>query len=60
MGQYVCTVSAWSVSSQGDVLKAAEYRSSPLTVRWDAKRTEAFISSDQIENMFKHRAEEEP
>lgn len=38
MGQYVCTVSAWSVSSQGDVVKASEYQSSPLTVRWDTKR----------------------
>ncbi|KAM4711367.1 prostaglandin F2 receptor negative regulator [Anableps anableps] len=37
MGQYVCAVSAWSVSSQGDVVKAAEYKSSPLTVRWDTK-----------------------
>ncbi|KAM7375028.1 hypothetical protein PAMA_014219 [Pampus argenteus] len=38
MGQYVCTVSAWSVSSQGDTVKTTEYQSSPLTVRWDTKR----------------------
>ncbi|KAM4538130.1 prostaglandin F2 receptor negative regulator isoform 1-T1 [Fundulus diaphanus] len=37
MGQYVCTVSAWSVSSQGDVVKAVEYKSSPLAVQWDTK-----------------------
>lgn len=41
MGQYVCSVSAWSVNSQGDMVKSAEYKSSPLTVRWDAKRKEA-------------------
>lgn len=40
MGRYVCSVSAWTVSSRGDVLKTAEYRSPPLTVRWDAKRTQ--------------------
>uniref|UniRef100_A0A3Q4I657 Prostaglandin F2 receptor negative regulator-like n=1 Tax=Neolamprologus brichardi TaxID=32507 RepID=A0A3Q4I657_NEOBR len=38
MGQYVCSVSAWSVNSQGDMVKTSENRSSPLTVRWDAKR----------------------
>lgn len=38
MGQYVCSVSAWSVNSQGDLVKTSENRSSPLTVRWDAKR----------------------
>ncbi|XP_037617882.1 prostaglandin F2 receptor negative regulator [Sebastes umbrosus] len=37
MGQYVCSVSAWSVNSQGD-MKDAEYQSSPLAVRWDTKR----------------------
>lgn len=38
MGQYVCTVSAWSVSSQGDLVKTAELQSSPLTVQWTTKR----------------------
>lgn len=38
MGQYVCTVSAWTLSSQGDMVKTVEYKSSPVTVRWDAKR----------------------
>ncbi|KAM9328742.1 prostaglandin F2 receptor negative regulator [Pholidichthys leucotaenia] len=38
MGQYVCTVSAWIVNSQGDTVKATESKSSPLTVRWDTKR----------------------
>uniref|UniRef100_A0A3Q3K612 Ig-like domain-containing protein n=1 Tax=Monopterus albus TaxID=43700 RepID=A0A3Q3K612_MONAL len=38
MGQYVCTVSAWTVSSQGVMVKVAEYKSSPLTVRWEPKR----------------------
>lgn len=37
MGQYVCAVSAWSVSSQGEMVQAVEYKSSPLTVRWDTK-----------------------
>lgn len=38
MGQYVCTVSAWDVNSQGGMVKTAEHQSSPLTVRWDTKR----------------------
>lgn len=40
MGQYVCTVSAWSVNSQGDMVKTAEHQSSPLTVQWVTKRKE--------------------
>lgn len=40
MGQYSCSVSAWSVNSQGDMVKIAEYKSSPMTVRWDPKRKE--------------------
>ncbi|XP_069020031.1 prostaglandin F2 receptor negative regulator isoform X1 [Embiotoca jacksoni] len=38
MGHYVCTVSSWSVNSQGALVKTAEYKSSPMTVRWDTKR----------------------
>lgn len=38
MGQYVCTVSAWSVSSQGDMMNTGEAQSAPLAVRWDTKR----------------------
>ncbi|KAM4560002.1 prostaglandin F2 receptor negative regulator [Odontesthes bonariensis] len=38
MGQYVCTVSSWSVSSKGDMMKTSEVQSSALTVRWDTKR----------------------
>lgn len=38
MGEYVCTVSAWTVSSQGDMVKTAEHQSSPLTVQWVTKR----------------------
>lgn len=41
MGLYVCTVSAWSVNSQGDTVKIAEHQSSPQTVRWVTKRKEA-------------------
>lgn len=43
MGLYVCTVSAWGVSSQGDMVKTSEYQSSPVTVRWDTKRKEALF-----------------
>lgn len=43
MGQYVCSVSAWSVNSQGDMVKTAEYQSSPQTVRWGTKRKEALF-----------------
>ncbi|XP_060923353.1 prostaglandin F2 receptor negative regulator [Limanda limanda] len=38
MGQYSCTVSAWSASSQGDMVKLTEHKSSPVTVQWDTKR----------------------
>ncbi|KAI9525755.1 hypothetical protein NQZ68_002303 [Dissostichus eleginoides] len=38
MGQYVCSVSAWSVSSQGDMMNTGEAQSAPLAVRWDTKR----------------------
>ncbi len=38
MGQYVCTVSAWSVDSQGDLVKTAEDQSLPQTVQWVTKR----------------------
>ncbi|XP_054479621.1 prostaglandin F2 receptor negative regulator-like [Anoplopoma fimbria] len=38
MGQYVCSVSAWTVNSQGDMVNTAEYRSTQLAVRWDTKR----------------------
>ncbi|XP_038154824.1 prostaglandin F2 receptor negative regulator [Cyprinodon tularosa] len=37
MGQYVCIVTAWSVSSQGDVVNVTKVKSSPLTLRWDTK-----------------------
>ncbi|MEQ2167362.1 hypothetical protein GOODEAATRI_003398, partial [Goodea atripinnis] len=48
MGQYGCTVSAWTVSSQGDVVKAAEYKSSPLTVRWDTKSPTLNVAAKAI------------
>ncbi|XP_074520444.1 prostaglandin F2 receptor negative regulator [Halichoeres trimaculatus] len=38
MGQYVCSVSAWTLEGQGDLIQSSEFRSSALTVRWDAKR----------------------
>uniref|UniRef100_A0A8C2ZGU8 Ig-like domain-containing protein n=1 Tax=Cyclopterus lumpus TaxID=8103 RepID=A0A8C2ZGU8_CYCLU len=37
MGQYVCSVSSWSVNGQGDMVNTAVHQSSPLAVRWDAK-----------------------
>uniref|UniRef100_A0A3Q0RXV1 Ig-like domain-containing protein n=1 Tax=Amphilophus citrinellus TaxID=61819 RepID=A0A3Q0RXV1_AMPCI len=48
MGQYVCSVSAWSVNSQGDMVKSTEYKSSPLTVRWDAKRPTVNVVAKRI------------
>ncbi|XP_068447100.1 prostaglandin F2 receptor negative regulator [Clinocottus analis] len=38
MGQYVCSVSAWSVNGQGDMVNTAVHQSSQLAVRWDTKR----------------------
>ncbi|XP_065807896.1 prostaglandin F2 receptor negative regulator isoform X1 [Labrus bergylta] len=37
MGQYVCSVSAWTLTSQGDLMKSSEHQSSALTVRWATK-----------------------
>ncbi|XP_030266107.1 prostaglandin F2 receptor negative regulator [Sparus aurata] len=48
MGQYVCTVSAWSVNSQGDMVKTAEHQSSPLTVQWVTKRPSLNVVAKQI------------
>lgn len=41
MGLYMCTVSAWSVNSQGDLEKLTEKQGMPHSVRWVTKRKEA-------------------
>ncbi|XP_027147384.1 prostaglandin F2 receptor negative regulator [Larimichthys crocea] len=38
MGQYVCAVSSWTVTSQGDLVKTTEHQSSAQTVQWVTKR----------------------
>ncbi|XP_029926837.1 prostaglandin F2 receptor negative regulator [Myripristis murdjan] len=48
MGQYVCSVSAWSVNRQGDAVKTAEYQSSPLTVQWNPKRPSLNVVSKRV------------
>ncbi|XP_054881005.1 prostaglandin F2 receptor negative regulator [Poeciliopsis prolifica] len=48
MGHYVCAVSAWSVSSQGEVVQVAEYKSSPLTVQWDTKSPTLNVAAKTI------------
>uniref|UniRef100_A0A8C9YWC3 Prostaglandin F2 receptor inhibitor b n=1 Tax=Sander lucioperca TaxID=283035 RepID=A0A8C9YWC3_SANLU len=48
MGQYVCTVSAWSVNSQGDLMNTAENQSSQLAVRWDTKRPTLNVVAKRI------------
>ncbi|XP_041638404.1 prostaglandin F2 receptor negative regulator [Cheilinus undulatus] len=48
MGQYVCSVSAWTLSGQGDVVKTSEFQSSALTVRWDAKRPSLNVVAKQV------------
>ncbi|KAM9334433.1 prostaglandin F2 receptor negative regulator [Symphorus nematophorus] len=48
MGEYTCTVSAWSVNAQGDMLMTAEHQSSPLTVRWVTKRPTLNVAAKQI------------
>lgn len=40
MGQYGCSVAAWSANSQGDAAKTAEHQSAPLAVRWVTAREE--------------------
>jgi len=40
MGQYLCSVSSWSVTGQGDMVNTAVHQSSQLAVRWDTKREE--------------------
>ncbi|XP_028276548.1 prostaglandin F2 receptor negative regulator [Parambassis ranga] len=48
MGLYACTVSAWSITSQGDMVKTAEYKSSSLTVRWDPKHPSLNVVAKRI------------
>lgn len=48
MGQYVCSVSAWTVSGQGDVEKTSEQQSSALTVRWDSKRPTLNVVAQRV------------
>ncbi|XP_070711671.1 prostaglandin F2 receptor negative regulator [Pempheris klunzingeri] len=48
MGQYACTVSAWSMNSQGDMVQTAEYQSSPHTVQWDTKRPSLNVVAKHI------------
>ncbi|XP_058478407.1 prostaglandin F2 receptor negative regulator [Solea solea] len=48
MGQYSCTVSAWSASSHGDLVKTTEYKSSAVTVRWDTKRPTLNVMAKRI------------
>lgn len=48
MGQYACTVSAWSVNSQGDMVNTVEYKSSPLTVQWDMKHPTLNVIAKRI------------
>ena len=61
MGLYVCTVSAWGVNSQGDMVKITEQQSSPQTIRWVTKRKEPYLqpalfsSVDFIINRLKYR-----
>lgn len=38
MGAYTCSVSAWSLNNQGNLVKVSEQQSWPLTVRWAPKR----------------------
>lgn len=44
MGQYVCAVSSWTVTSQGDLVKTTEHQSSAQTVQWVTKRKEALFT----------------
>ncbi|XP_054628579.1 prostaglandin F2 receptor negative regulator isoform X2 [Dunckerocampus dactyliophorus] len=48
MGQYVCVISTWSANSQGGMVKTAENRSLPLTVRWDTKRPSLNVVAKRI------------
>ncbi|KAM4601862.1 prostaglandin F2 receptor negative regulator isoform 2-T2 [Polymixia lowei] len=48
MGQYVCSVSAWSPNRHGDMVKTSEYQTSPLTVRWDPKRPSLSVGAKRI------------
>lgn len=43
MGVYTCTVSAWGVNGQGEMVKLAEQQSAQHTVRWVAKRKDALF-----------------
>ncbi|XP_056157096.1 prostaglandin F2 receptor negative regulator, partial [Lampris incognitus] len=47
MGQYSCSVSCWSPDKKGDMMKTAEYESSPLTVHWEPKRPSLSVVAKQ-------------
>ncbi|XP_059183817.1 prostaglandin F2 receptor negative regulator [Centropristis striata] len=47
-GQYVCTVSAWSVNSQGEMVNTAEYQSSQLAVKWDTKTPTLNVAAKRL------------
>lgn len=48
MGQYMCSVSAWTLNAQGDLVKSSESQSSALTVRWDIKRPSLGVTAKQV------------
>ncbi|XP_028998461.1 prostaglandin F2 receptor negative regulator [Betta splendens] len=48
MGQYACVVSAWSLSSRGDMVKTVEYKSPQLTVRWNTKTPSLNVVAKRI------------
>lgn len=48
MGQYLCSVSAWTVNGLGDYVKTSEQQSSPLTVRWESKRPTLNVMATRV------------
>uniref|UniRef100_A0A3P9J944 Ig-like domain-containing protein n=1 Tax=Oryzias latipes TaxID=8090 RepID=A0A3P9J944_ORYLA len=47
-GEYVCTVSSWSVNSQGDATQTSEYKSPPLPVRWVRKNPVVNVAAKTV------------
>ncbi|XP_056286764.1 prostaglandin F2 receptor negative regulator isoform X2 [Pseudoliparis swirei] len=48
MGQYLCSVSSWSVTGQGDMVNTAVHQSSQLAVRWDTKHPTLNIVAKRV------------
>lgn len=48
MGQYMCSVSVWTLGGQGGVAKTWEQQSPELTVQWESKRPVLNVAAKRV------------